>query len=193
MPVVYRPAVGLLLADEPLPILEGIALIGLSFGLILASVARIRSQRPGSRVAQVFWRDVSQAGYIWAAAAIVVLVGALAEIEGLRTPIWLLLAVLVGLACLLLARFRWLRYAAGTGRLPQDDPSRSERPRLVSTSWEVAFLGGGVGGLLVYGATVSHAWGHPIHWLVAGIGVAIGYAVGLVVSTPRYSVGRGSR
>ncbi len=183
---------GALLSDEPLPILEGIALIGVSFGLIMASVARMRSQRPGSRVAQVFWRDVSQAGYIWAGATMVVLFGALGNVEGLRVPIWLSLAIVVGLACLVIARVRWDRHAAGSGSLSLDDQSRPDRPRLVSTSWEVAVLGAGAGGLLAYGASVSHAWGHPIHWLVAAIGLAIGYAVGLTLATPRYTVKRGS-
>jgi hypothetical protein len=64
---------------------------------------------------------------------------------------------------------------------------------LVSTSWEMALLGGGAGGLLLYGVTVSHSWGHPIHWLVAGVGVAVGYAVGLVLATPRFTLRRSSR
>lgn len=183
---------GALLADEPLPILEGIGLVAASVGLILASFTRIQSRRSGSPVAQLFWHDLSQAGYVWAGATIVVLVGGLGEVEGLRVPIWLLLALLAGLACLPIARLRWARHAAVAARRPVDDPSRPDRPRLVSTSWEVAILGSGVGGLLAYGAALSHAWGHPIHWLIAAVGVAVGYAIGLIVATPRYSVRRGS-
>ena len=183
---------GALLADEPLPLLEGIGLVAVSVGLILASFTRIQARRPGSRVAQLFWRDLSQAGYVWAGATIVVLAGGLAEVEGLRVPIWLLLTILAGLACLAIARMRWARHAAAAARRPVDDSNRPERPRLVSTSWEVALLGGGIGGLLVYGAAVSHAWGHPIHWVIAGVGVAVGYAIGLIVATPRYTVRRGS-
>ena len=37
------------------------------------------------------------------------------------------------------------------------------------------------------------AWGHPIRWLVPVVGVAFGHAVGLVTTTPRYTVKRGSR
>ena len=183
---------GALLADESLPILEVVGLVAVSVGLILASFTRIQARRPGSRVAQLFWHDLSQAGYVWAGATIVVLAGGIAEVEGLRVPIWLLLAILAGLACLVIARLRWARTAATAARRSMDDSSRPERPRLVSTSWEVALLGGGVGGLLVYGAAVSHAWGHPVHWLIAAVGVAVGYAIGLVVATPRYTVRRGS-
>ena len=183
---------GALLADEPLPILEGIGLVAASVGIILASFTRIQSRRSGSRVAQVFWHDLSQAAFIWAGTTIVVLVGGLGEVEGLRVPIWLLLAIVAGLAGLAIARFRWIRHVAAAARRSVDDPSRPERPPLVSTSWEVAFLGGGVGGFLMYAVALSHAWGHPIHWLIAGVGVAIGYAVGLIIATPRYSVRRGS-
>ena len=181
-----------LLADEPVPVLEGIGLVAVSVGLILASFTRIQARRSGSRVAQLFWQDLSQAGYVWAGATIVVLVSGLGEVEGLRVPIWLLLAVLAGLACLPIARLRWARHAAPAARRSADDSSRPERPRLVSTSWEVAILGGGVGGLIADGAAVSHASGHPIHWLIAGVGVAVGYAIGLIVATPRYSVRRRS-
>ena len=153
---------GALLADEPLPILEGIGLVAASVGLILASFTRIQSRRSGSRVAQVFWHDLSQAGYVWAGATIVVLVGGLGEVEGLRVPLWMLLTIVAGLAGLAIARFRWIRHVAAATRRSTDDASRPERPRLVSTAWEVAFLGGGAGGFLAYGAAISHAWGHPI-------------------------------
>lgn len=183
---------GALLADEPLPILEGVGLVAASVGLILASATRMWSRRPDNLVAHLFWRDMSQAGYVWAGATIVLLVGGLGNVEGLRVPIWLLLSVIAGLAGLVVARLRWVRYASIPARTAPDDSSRPERRRLVSTSWEVGVLGGGVGGLLAYGVSLSHAWDHPIHWLVAGVGVAIGYAVGLVVATPRYVVRRGS-
>lgn len=64
---------------------------------------------------------------------------------------------------------------------------------MVSTTWEVALLGAAAEGLLVYMATVSHGWGHPIHWLVAALGALIGYAVGLVAATPRYTMRRDSK
>lgn len=183
---------GALLADQPLPIIEGIALFAVSAALILASVARTRSRRSGNRVAQVFLRDVGQAGYIWASATATLLVSALLEIEGIRTPIWLVLALVVGLVCLVIVRLRWRRQGLATERTLADDPSRPDRPRLVSTTWEVAIVGAGTGGLLVYMVSVSHSWGHPIHWLVAGLGVVIGYALGLIIATPRYTLKRSS-
>lgn len=74
---------GALLADEPLPIIEGIGLVAMSAGLILASFTRIQSRRSWSRVVQLFWHDLSQAGDVWAGATIVML-GGLGEVEGLR-------------------------------------------------------------------------------------------------------------
>lgn len=176
-----------LLADEPNAIVEGVGLISVALGLLLSSVARQRADRVGNRVAQLFWREASQAGYLWAAATTVTLVGALAEVEGLRSHIWLLLAVAVGIVCLALARVRWERLDLPE-RTRLDDASRPERPRIASTTWEVAALAAGIGGLLVYGVTVAHAWGHPIHWGIAVIGGVFGYAVGLLAATPRYSV-----
>jgi hypothetical protein len=182
-----------LVADQTLPILDGIALLGIGIAITLASVARSASQRPGNRVARVFWRDVSLAGYIWAAATFSLLVGSIAGIDGLRVPIWLALALIVGIVCLAIARLRWRRQGLMSERTQVDDPTRPDPPRLVSTAWEVAILGAGGGGLLVYMATLSHGWGHPIHWLVAGLGAVIGYAVGLIVATPRYSLKRSSK
>lgn len=181
-----------LLADQPQPILEGIALLAVCAALILASVARTRSLRSADRVAQVFWRDVSQAGYIWAGAATTLLVSALLEIEGVRTPIWLVAALIVGMVCIVIVRLRWRRQGLVSERRQADDPSRPDRPRLVSTTWEVGILGAGAGGLLVYMVSASHSWGHPVHWLVAGLGVVVGYAVGLIIATPRYTLKRSS-
>lgn len=179
---------GALFADEPLPIIEGLALVAVSIGLILASVARVKSTQPASRIVQVFWRDVSQAGYLWSAATIVLLVGALGEVEGLRTPMWLVLALVVGSVAVAIVRLRWIRSELASARSTVDDPGRPDRPRIASTSWEVALLAASAGGLLVYGVTVAHVWGHPIHWAIAVIGGVFGYAMGLALATPRYTV-----
>lgn len=180
-------------ADQSWQTLNWIALLGVAIAIMLASLARSRIQRPGSRVAGVFWRDVSHAGYIWAAATFALLVGALEGIDGIRVPLWLLLAMILGITSLLTARWRWRRLALEPERALAEDPARPDRPRLVSTTWEAAILGAGVAGLLVYMATVSHGWGHPIHWLVAGLGAVYGYAAGLILATPRYALKRGSK
>ncbi len=182
-----------LVADQPLLVLDGIALLGVGIAITLSSLARSRSQRPGNAVAQLFWRDVSQAGFTWAAATFALLLGSLVEIDGLQVPLWLSLAIVAGGACLVIVRLRWQRLRLASGRTQGDDPSRPDRPRLVSTTWEVAILGAGAGGLLVYMASVSHGWWHPVHWLVAGVGALIGYAVGLIAATPRYTVKRGTK
>ena len=185
---------GALLADQSLPIIEGLALVTISIGLILASVARVKSTRPTSPVVQLFWRDLSQAGYLWSATTIGLLFGALGEVEGLRTPIWLIMAVVAGSFALAVVRLRWVRSGLASAKPTVEDPSRPDRPNIASTSWEIALLAAGAGGLLVYGVTVSHAWGHPIHWGIALIGGAYGYAMGLALATPRYTVRtRGAR
>ena len=190
MTVVYCRAVESLFGDDPLPILEGIGLVAVSLGVILASVARRSADGSSSQVTTIYWADLSRAGYVWATATALVLVAALAEIEGLREPLWLALPVLVGLACLGIARLRWRRLGLTQGRARVEDPSRPDHQRLVSTSWEAGVLGGAGGGLLFYVVTVAHAWGHPIHWVLAGIAAAIGYAVGIVLVTPRFNVRR---
>jgi hypothetical protein len=180
---------GPLLVDQPLPIVEGVALVAVSIGLILASVARGKSTQPGSnRVAQLFWRDASHAGYLWAAATIVLLFGALGEVEGVRTPIWLVLAVVVGSIAVAVVRVRWIRSGLASAESSVDGPRRHDRARVVSTTWEIALLAAGAGALLFYGATASHNWGHPIHWGIALIGGTLGYAIGLTLATPRYTV-----
>lgn len=191
--VVYRPVMEALLADQAEPILEWIALLGLGIAIMLSSVARSRSQRPGNRVSQVFWRDLSQAGFSWAAGTFALLVASLVGIVGLRSPIWLLLAIIAGMVSLALVRLRLRRLGPVPEPSLADDPSRPDRPRLVSTTWEVGILGAGAGGLLVYLASLSHGWGHPIHWLVAGLGALFGYAAGLIAGTPRYALKRGSK
>lgn len=189
--VVYRPAMEALFAERALAILEGIALLGVGVAIILSSAARSGSQRPRSRMAQVFWRDVSQAGFIWATGTLALLVGSIVGIDGMRAPIWLLLAIIVGTVSLALVLLRWRRLRPAQ-RSPADDPSPPDQSRVVSTTWEVGVLGSGAGALLVYMASLSHSWGHPIHWLVAGLGALFGYAVGLIAGTPRYTLKRGS-
>lgn len=190
--VVYRPAMEALFAEQALPVLEGIALLGVGIAIILSSAARSSSRRPGNRMAQVFWRDVSQAGFTWAIGTFALLVGSLVGFDGLGAPIWLVLAIIVGTVSLALVLLRWRRLRPAPEQSPADDPGRPDRPRLVSTTWEIGILGAGAGGLLVYIASLSHSWGHPIHWLVAGLGALFGYAVGLIAGTPRYTLKRGS-
>ena len=95
--------------DQLLPILEGIALLAVCAALILASVARARSRGPSDRPVQVFWRGASQIAYVWAGVTGAVLVSSLFEIEGAPTMLWLVVALMVGAACLVILRIRWRR------------------------------------------------------------------------------------
>ena len=109
--------------DWALLVVDGIALIGVGAAIMLASVARSRSQRPRSGIAELFWRDVSQAGFTWAAATFALLLGSLLEIEGSQVPIWLTLAIVIGGVCLLIVRLRWVRPGLAHARSCAYDPS----------------------------------------------------------------------
>ncbi len=181
-----------LLADASIAAVEGMTLVAAAAGFLLASVARRRARHAARQIAELFWRDVALAGYVWSTTTAVLLAGSLTGVEGFRVPAWQILAVVVGVASLAVARRRWSREVAGSRRSGADDPTRPDRPRLVSTTWEIAILGAAVGGLAIYGLTVSHPWGHPIHWAITGLGLAFGYAVGLVLATPRFAIKRAS-
>lgn len=180
------------LADASIPALEGITLVATAAGFLLAAVAQRHAQQAAHRIAELFWRDVALAGYVWSTATAVLLAGSLTGVEGLRVPAWQTLAVFVGVASLVIVRRRWVREVAGSLRSRADDPSRPDRPRLVSTTWEIGTLAAALGGLAIYGLTVSHSWGHPVHWAITGLGLAFGYAVGLLLATPRFAIKRAS-
>ncbi len=97
-------------ADQLLPILEGFALLAVCTALILASVARARSRGPTNRAGQVFWRGASQIAYAWAGVTGALLVSSLFEIKGAPDPLWLVLALMVGVACLVALRLIWHRH-----------------------------------------------------------------------------------
>lgn len=176
------------LADQPIPIVEGLALVVASLGLILGSAAHVKSTQPASRIVRIFWGDVSHAAYLWAAATIILLLGALGQVEGLRMPIWLVVAVVVGSVALAMVRLRWVRWGPTWRSSTVHDPGRLQRRRVASTSWEMALLAAAAGALVTYGVTSSHTWGHPMHWGIALIGAAFGYVIGLALATPRYTV-----
>ena len=178
-----------LLRDEPLAILEGLGLLALSVGLIVASTARGRSVRHADPIGRLYWRDLSDAGYVWAFTMGTTLVGAAAGIEGFSQPIWIVIILLAGSAGLFVARHHWRRDVSASS---SDNPGspRLTAPALASTSWEIAFTGAALGAFAVYAATVAHGWGHLIHWLIAGVGAGLGYALGLTVASPRYTVRR---
>lgn len=152
-------------------------------GLILALTARARSFRIAGAVARLDRHHLSRAAYVWAFSMATILVGAVGEVEGFSQPIWIAV-VATGSAGPLVARRRWVQEVSSSS------VDRAASPAPVSTSWEIAFVGAALGAFAVYAATLAHGWGHLVHRLIAGVGAGLGYALGLTVATPRYTVRR---
>jgi hypothetical protein len=138
-------------------------------------------------VLEVFWADGATIGRTLAGVLAGASVAAIVTIEGIGQPVWILVGLLAAVASggLLLARWRSQELGTAARRRPLTPTTAPER-RLVSTSWEFGMLGAGVGGFGTYLLTADHAFGHPIHWLVTVLGLAIGYALGIGGVTPRF-------
>ncbi|MBA2631965.1 MAG: hypothetical protein H0U86_03005 [Chloroflexi bacterium] len=177
-----------LLGDERSVILEGMALLAAAFAVSAASVARNRVRSTHHSVLSVFWKDVSTLSWAWAGATVATLAGSLLGAEGLAMPIWLLVDLVIGAVVAGLIVYHWRRDGLAILATSTRSPTVPER-RITGTTWEFGLLGGAAGGFLAYAVTLGHGWGHPIHWIIAVTGLALGYAVGLALATPRYSVG----
>ncbi len=177
-----------LLTDSPSVILEGAVLVVVLMSVTLGSIARTRAASATNRVAKVYWADLGTIAWVWSGAAGITLAGSLADVEGLRMPIWLGLDLVVAVILAVVVQRRWRALSLLRGVADKLAPVGTPQRRITSTSWEIGLLGAGAGSLLLYMGAVSHGFGHPIHWLIAALGVALGYVVGLAVATPRYSV-----
>jgi hypothetical protein len=135
----------------------------------------------------VFWRDVATIGLTLAGAVAAPSLAAIVPIEGLGQPLWIVVAVtaVVVTAALLVLRWRGQELGEAARRRPVT-PTGAPLRRLTSTGWEIGILGAGGTALVTYLVTAGHAFGHPIHWLIAGLGLFIGYAFGIGAVTPRF-------
>lgn len=160
-------------------------------GLVVAAawVARHRAARSSGTVLEVFWRDVATIGLTLASVLAVPSLAAIVPVEGLAQPVWIVLATgaVVAVAVLLLVRWRSQELGAAARRRPLT-PTAAPQRRLISTGWEIGMIAAGVAGLTTYLLTAGHAFGHPIHWLIAGLGLFIGYAFGIGIVTPRFTL-----
>lgn len=176
-----------LVSDQPQPVL-GVAGLTVAGALAVGGLLlRRRADRFEGSVLSVF---LSDAGTVLAVLAVTfaLVSGALAlGIEGIGSPLWLLIAA-VGLAvCLALLVWRWLgEIAPQAGRYRRATPTGVPERRIVSSSWEIAIAVAAGAGLLTYLATADHRFGHPLHWILAVLGLLLGYAVGIGASTPRF-------
>ncbi|MBA3689561.1 MAG: hypothetical protein H0W81_12170 [Chloroflexi bacterium] len=178
------------LFSDPPPIAWPIAGLTVS-GLVLAAAltARWRAARLEGTVLEVFWRDVATMGRTLAGVMAAPSLAAIVPIEGLGQPLWIVVgaAAVVVAAALLLIRWRSQELGKATRQAPVT-PTGAPQRRLISTGWEIGMLGAGGAGLLTYLVSAGHAFGHPIHWLIAALGLFIGYAFGIGAVTPRFTL-----
>lgn len=160
-------------------------------GLVLAAAmtARRRAAGTAGTVLEVFWREVATIGLTLAGVLAVTSLAAIVPVEGLGQPLWTVIAAasVAGVAALLIVRWRSQGLGVAARRRPVTPTGAPER-RLTSTGWEIGMAVAGVAGLVTYLATADHAFGHPIHWLIAGLGLLIGYAFGIGAVTPRFAL-----
>jgi hypothetical protein len=140
-------------------------------------------------VLEVFWRDVAVIGLTLAGVVAVPSLAAIVPIEGLGQPLWIVVAVAAVVSAAALLFVRWRSQELGTAsRQRPVTPTGAPPRRLISTGWEIGMLGAGAAGLGTYLVSAGHAFGHPIHWLIAALGLFIGYALGIGAVTPRFTL-----
>lgn len=173
---------------EPAPPAWPIAGLGVSvLAVVGARVARWRAARLEGTVLEVFWHDAATIAITLAGVTGVASFAAIVPVEGLGQPIWIVVGAVAAIAAVALLVFRWRTQELGMAsrRRPLTPTAAPER-RLISTGWEVGMAVAGVAGLGTYVVTAGHAFGHPIHWVIAGFGLFVGYALGIGFTTPRF-------
>lgn len=172
------------------PAAIGWPIAGLAVSILVLAAAwntRRRAARLEGTVLEVFWRDTATIGLTLAGVLVAPSLAAIVPIEGVGQPIWIvvgLVAVVVA-AGLLLIRWRGQELGIASRRRPVT-PTAAPQRRLISTGWEIGMLGAGIGGLGTYLVTAGHVFGHPIHWVIAVLGLSVGYAFGIGAVTPRF-------
>ena len=160
--------------------------------LLVAGVAIVRrraKRREGSIVA-VFWRDTGTILLVFAGTAGLVSAALVLSVEGLGSPVWLLITGIGLLLITAILAWKWNREVGGLARSDRPlTPTGAPERRVVSSAWETGAVVAGVGGLLFYIATADHAFGHPVHWVLAVLGGLWGYAFGIGIATPRFRLG----
>lgn len=176
-----------LVGDQAQPIL-GVAGLTLAGALAAAALLlRRRAHRFEGSVVSIFLSDAGSVLSVLAVTVSLVSVALALGVEGIGRPLWLIIA-LVGLvisAALLVWRWRG-EFASQARRHRPVTPTGVPERRIVSTAWEVAIVVAGGAGLLTYLGTADHRFGHPLHWILAVVGLLLGYAIGIGAATPRF-------
>lgn len=170
----------------------GLTLAGLTAAAGL--VARRRATGLPGSVLEVFWRDAATVAFTLAAVLAVPSLAALVPVEGIGQPVWILVGAMASVAAIGLLVVRWRSQGLGTAprRRPVTPTGAPER-RLISTGWEIGMAVAGLAGLGTYLISAGHAFGHPIHWAIAVLGLLIGYAFGIGLVTPRFTLEKPGR
>jgi hypothetical protein len=178
-----------LVADSPAIGWPVGGLVASGLVLVAAWTARRRGVRFEGTVLEVFWRDVATIGLTLAGVLAVPSLAAIVPVEGLGRPLWIVLGVAAdgGMGVLLVVRWRSQELGAAGRRRPVT-PTAAPQRRLISTGWEIGMVVAGVAGLAAYLLTAGHPFGHPIHWLIAGLGLFGGYAFGIGAVKPRFTL-----
>lgn len=176
-----------LLADGARPVL-GVAGATVAALLALGAVAlRRRADRFDNSVLSVFLGDAGTVLRSLAVAVAVVSAALALGVEGVGRLLWLLVAFGGAAIAIGLLVWRWREeLATQANRYRPVTPTGGPERRIVSTAWEIGIMAAGGAGLLTYLGTADHRFGHPLHWVLAVVGVLLGYALGIGAVTPRF-------
>lgn len=170
-----------------------LASLALAVAAILYAVRLRRRLRAHPRRAagyHVLRLDLNSALLAWGVAQVGVVLGWALRLEGLRMPAWSYLGLLIGAAIAVVAWRKdhdraWSADARAEGG---DELTDAGTRQVRSETWEFGILGAAVIGLVTYMVSVGHAFPHPLHWVISGLGMLAGYGLGIAVWTPRAKV-----
>lgn len=176
-----------LVSEQPQQVVGvgGLTLAGLL--AVGALLLRRRAERFEGTVVSVFLGDAGTVLGVLAITASLVSAALALGVEGVGRPLWLVITVIgVAVAAALLVR-RWRgEFASQARRYRRATPTGAPERRIVSTTWEIGIVVAGGAALLTYLGTADHQFGHPLHWILAVVGLLLGYALGIGAMTPRF-------
>jgi len=176
-----------LVSDQPRPVVgvAGLTLAGLL--AVIGSLLRRRAERFEGMVLSVFLSDAGTVLSVLALTVALVSAGLALRVEGVGRPVWLLIAVMAVTVAAALLVWRWRgEFASHAERYRRLTPTGVPERRIVSTTWEIGIVVAGGAALLTYLGTSDHQFGHPLHWILAVVGLLLGYALGIGATTPRF-------
>ncbi len=175
-----------LVSDQPQPVVgvAGLTLAGLL--AVIGSLLRRRAERFEGTVLSVFVSDAGTVVSVLALTVALVSAGLALGVEGVGRPLWLLIAVMAVTVAAALLVWRWREFAPHVERYRRLTPTGVPERQIVSTTWETGIVVAGGAALLTYLGTADHQFGHPLHWILAVVGLMLGYALGIGATTPRF-------